>query len=249
MKQAYRQVRWETDLVLGLTHLKIEDDERMLRKLKRIPLIMGGHEHQHMFVTSKRGAVAKADANAKTMYRHLLFRSGKKGKLKIVSELLPVDTTVVPDPQIATVVKNWEDKSYASFRQVGLEPEAVVYRAPEPLDGTEASVRNKQTNLGILIAKSMLAASPKADAAVFNSGSIRIDDVIQGVMTQLDIIRTLPFGGKLCEVEMTGSLLNKMLLKAHQLKGSGGYLQMSSNLAVHNNNTLLNGLPIAHTKT
>ena len=60
---------------------------------------------------------------------------------------------------------------------IGLEPDAVVYHTIEPLDGTEASVRFKQTNLGNLIAQAMLAASPQSDAAVFNSGSIRIDDM------------------------------------------------------------------------
>ncbi|MES2891311.1 MAG: bifunctional metallophosphatase/5'-nucleotidase [Bacteroidota bacterium] len=244
MKSAWKQIRRKSDLVIGLTHLNVADDLILLRKMKRLPLIMGGHDHENMFATNSRGAVAKADANAKTMYRHLIFRSGRKGKVQVVSTLLAVDTTVLPDPGTAEKIKDWESKAYASFRAIGLEPSAVVYNTPEPLDGKEASVRQKQTNLGVLVASAMLAASPSADAAVFNSGSIRVDDMIQGVVTQLDIIRTLPFGGKICEVEMSGTLFQKMLLTAERLKGTGAYLQRSSNISVVEGKPLLNNLPI-----
>ena len=249
IKKAWKQVRRQSDVVVGLTHLSLDEDEKVLHKLKRIPLIMGGHEHQHNYVTVGKGAIAKADANAKTIYRHLVFRDGKRGKIKIISELINVDTTVMPDPVIATAVKEWEDKAYASFRAIGLEPEAVVYHTKEPLDGTEASVRFKQTNLGNLIAQSMLAASPQADAAVFNSGSIRIDDMIEGVITQLDVIRTLPFGGKLCEVDLSGALLNQMLNTGNSIKGLGGYLQLSTNVSFDGTNWLLNGTAIDSSKT
>jgi len=68
------------------------------------------------------------------MYRHLVFRDGKRGKIKIISELLNVDSTVAPDPEIAAAVKEWEDKAYSAFRAIGLEPNAVVYNTKEPLD-------------------------------------------------------------------------------------------------------------------
>jgi 2',3'-cyclic-nucleotide 2'-phosphodiesterase (5'-nucleotidase family) len=250
MKKAYKQVKRNTDIVIGLTHLNLEEDEQLLRKLKkRLPLIMGGHEHQHNYVIIRKGAIAKADANAKSIYQHLVYRDGKKGKIKISSTLLNVDSTVNADPAVAREVKAWEDKAYASFRAVGLEPEAAVYHTSEPLDGTEASVRYKQTNLGRLINAAMLAASPKADASVLNSGSIRIDDVITGVVTQLDIIRTLPFGGKICEVDLSGTLLNQMLTTSNNLKSLGGYLQTSANLVFDGATWLLNGAAIDNAKT
>ena len=250
MKKAYRQVKRNSDVVIALTHLSLGEDEHLLRKMKkRIPLIMGGHEHQHNYVTIRKGSIAKADANAKTMYRHLIYRTGKRGRITISSTLVNVDSTVVPDAAVEKEVKAWEDKAYASFRAVGLEPEAVVYRTSEPLDGTEASVRYKQTNLGKLINAAMLAASPKADASVLNSGSIRIDDMITGVVTQLDVIRTLPFGGKICEVDLTGTLLNQMLTTSNNLKSLGGYLQTSSNLVFDGTNWLLNGSAIDNTRT
>ena len=249
MKKAYKQVKRKTDVVIGLTHLSLAEDEQVLRKLKRLPLIMGGHEHQHNYVTIRKGAIAKADANAKTIYQHLIYRDGKRGKIKISSTLVNVDSTVVPDAAIEKEVKIWEDKAYASFREVGLEPDAVVYHTTKPLDGTEASVRFKQTNLGNLINAAMLAASPKADAAVLNSGSIRIDDIVTGVVTQLDIIRILPFGGKICEVEMTGNLLNQMLTTSNGIKGLGGYLQTSANLIFDGTKWMLNGAAIEQSKT
>lgn len=242
VKKAVKQVRRKSNIILSLTHLSIDEDKTLLRKQKSIRLIMGGHEHQHHYETIRKSAIAKADANAKTIYRHLIYKDGKK--MKIVSELLQVDTTVQPDATIAAAVKEWEDKAYTSFRAIGLEPHAAVYHTLEPLDGTEASIRFKQTNLGNLIAQSMLAASPQADAALFNSGSIRIDDRLEGVITQLDVIRTLPFGGKLCEVVVSGTLLNQMLTTANGLKGLGGYLQLSTNIRLDGAAWLLNNTAI-----
>ncbi|MEP6675623.1 MAG: bifunctional metallophosphatase/5'-nucleotidase [Ferruginibacter sp.] len=246
IKKAYQQVKKRSDIVIGITHLSLAEDKTVMRKLKRLRLIMGGHEHQHNYVRIRKGAIAKADANAKTIYRHLIFKDGKK--IKIISELIHADSTVAPDAGIAAAVKIWEDKAYASFRAIGLEPDAVVYHTKEPLDGTEANIRFRQTNLGNLIAASMMAASTTADAAIFNSGSIRIDDRIEGVVTQLDVIRTLPFGGKLCEVQMTGALLNKALNTSNSIKGLGGYLQTSTNINFKEGKWMLNDKIIADEK-
>lgn len=249
LKKAYKQVKRQSDIVVGLTHLTLAQDENILRNFKHLPLIIGGHEHQHNYVTVRKGAIAKADANAKTIYRHLVFRDGKRGKIKILSNLINMDTTVLPDPAIAGYVKEWENKSYASFRAVGLEPDAVVYHTIEILDGTETSVRYRQTNLGNLITQAMRAAAPTSGAAILNSGSIRIDDMLEGVVTQLDIIRILPFGGKLCEVSLSGTLLTQLLTTGMGLKGLGGYPQYSSNIIYNGSNWLLDGTLINPTTT
>jgi 5'-nucleotidase len=93
------------------------------------------------------------------------------------------------------------------------------------LDGRESVVRNRSDGLTDLIAASMQAAAPGADAAVFNAGSIRIDDVLPpGPLTEYDVIRILPFGGEVTEVEMAGGLLRKVLDQGVANAGSGGLL-------------------------
>jgi 2',3'-cyclic-nucleotide 2'-phosphodiesterase (5'-nucleotidase family) len=46
-----------------------------------------------------------------------------------------------------------------------------------------------------------------------------------GKVSQYDIIRTLPFGGKIIEIELNGDLLLKILNTSLTNKGSGGFLQ------------------------
>ena len=64
--------------------------------------------------------------------------------------------------------------------------------------------------------------------AVFNAGSIRIDDVVTpGPVTEYDVIRVLPFGGKMVKATFTGALLSRILQIGVQNRGTGGYLQVS----------------------
>ncbi len=93
-------------------------------------------------------------------------------------------------------------------------------------DGRESAVRHHPTLMTEAIAKAMRAAYPTSDVALFNGGSIRIDDVVQGNITQYDIVRMLPFGGGIQQVSMTGKLLQQLLTAGRLNAGRGGYLQL-----------------------
>lgn len=65
-----------------------------------------------------------------------------------------------------------------------------------------------------------------ATAAFFNGGSVRIDDVLPpGPVRQYDVIRVLPFGGKVVKATFDGTLLAQVLDAGVKNQGAGGYLQ------------------------
>src|SRR5690606_9603282 len=57
---------------------------------------------------------------------------------------------------------------------------------------------------------------------------IRVDDILHTPVSQYDILRAMPFGGEIREVEMKGSLLTKVLDVGESNKGIGGYLLRNS---------------------
>jgi 5'-nucleotidase len=224
-KRIYNEIKDSIDFLIALTHLSIQQDKELAAAMPEIKLIMGGHEHYNMLEKVGNTVITKADANAKTVYIHHLFYNTKSKKLKINSELKQIDTTIMDEPKSWLAADKWVNRAFNGFRQKGFEPDEVVTTVTEPLDGLESSNRFQQTNLGKLIAQAMLSVSHNSDVAVFNSGSIRIDDVLKGEITQYDIIRVLPFGGKIFEIELKGDLLLKILNTGFANKGSGGYLQ------------------------
>lgn len=216
----------EADVIAGVTHVAIETDKELAKQNPSVSLIMGGHEHNNMRHIVGKTVITKADANAKTVYVHRCSYSLKTKQVTISSELVKIDDTIAEDPSVGAVVKKWEDIMNASFRAGGFDPNEMIAEVSEPLDGREASIRLTQTNLGAAIAKSLSDAARKpVDCSFFNSGSIRIDDQLKGKLTQADIVRVMPFGGKVVEFDIQGSELKKVLLAGLLSKGRGGYLQ------------------------
>lgn len=87
-------------------------------------------------------------------------------------------------------------------------------------------IRYESAPLGDVLGAAMLAASRRqAQCAILNSGSVRIDDVLSGSVAEIDVVRMLPFGGGISDVEIRGSLLKKMLDTGRTNKGGGGFLQ------------------------
>ena len=172
--------------------------------------------------------ILKADANVRTVYVHEIVFHPSTGEVEVVSRLVPVTDAIPTDSTTNRVVQNWLEVGFAGFREGGFQPDELVTTADVPLDGLEASVRTRPTALTEVITRSMLAEVPDADGAILNSGSIRIDDVLPpGPITQYDVIRVLPFGGPVVEVEMRGSLLERVLNEGLSNRGGGGYLQLA----------------------
>lgn len=233
----------ENDLIIGLTHLTYTEDSLMLNQHRTIRLIMGGHEHQHMYIPSGSGAVAKADANGKTIYKHLIYRD-RKNKIVVKSELVKVDESIPMDQETNEKVKYWENLIAKSFRAIGLEPYEYVCTIKEKLNGLEFSIRYEQNNMGDLITSAMFHNNTTIDAAIMNSGGIRIDDYVSGAITQMDIIRILPYGGQVLNVTLKGSLLKKILEENDSRKGLGGFLQLGKNISKTQNTWTIKGLAL-----
>lgn len=223
-KETVAGLKTSTDVVIGLTHLEINQDKELARQLEDIPLFMGGHDHDNMIHKVNNTVITKADANVKTVYLHTLTHNTQTKETSLNSELINVNESIDFDPIVQKSVDKWNGILLENIKSVVENPEAVIYVTEKPLDGRESSMRNRQTNLGAVITKAFyLAAKNPVDAAIMNSGSVRIDDQLHGQVTVLDIFRALPYGGQVVEVEMTGTLLKKLL--DTDKVGKGAYLQ------------------------
>jgi 2',3'-cyclic-nucleotide 2'-phosphodiesterase (5'-nucleotidase family) len=227
-RRAYMAVKDSCDAVLAITHLKMAEDSLLALALPEVPLFMGGHDHSHMYrMPTPHTRVAKADANAKTVYVHRLSYDRKTGRLDIRSELVPVTDKIPDDPIAAAVVDKWNRRTDSLLRAQGFDPQAIVCRLSEPLDARESVVRFVDCPVARFVAQAYGSAYPEAECAMVNTGSIRVDDVLYGQLTEFDVQRILPFGGKLCLVEMKGDLLAQIVeIGRTKNVGVGGFLSL-----------------------
>lgn len=230
-RREVESLRGQADVVIGLTHLAFAEDQALAEGIPEVDLILGGHEHENTraFRGSDFTPILKADANVRTVYVHRLAYDTARRRLAVDSRLVIVSDEIPEDPEVARVVSEWEEKGFAGFRQQGFEPDEQVAVTTVALDGREASVRNRETGLTALVARAFLAEAQGSELTVYNSGSIRIDDVLPpGPVTQYDVIRILPFGGKVLTVDIKGSLLARALDQGAASGGSGAFLQTAN---------------------
>lgn len=226
--RAVEALRGRCDAIVALTHLALAGDQQLVEQVPEIDLVLGGHEHENWLL--RRGPrltpIVKADANVRTV-AIVTMRFGRRGTRPAVSARLEAITDRIQEgPRTAAVVKKWTDAGFNGFRQEGFDPAQVIATSTTALDGREAAVRNGGTTLTGLIGAALQHEAAPVEAAVYNSGSIRIDDVLPpGPVTQYDVIRVLPFGGTILRATVTGALLQRVLAVGDENRGTGGYLQ------------------------
>lgn len=236
------------DIIVGLTHLELEQDMELATTLPNIDLIMGGHEHNNILVPAGNTVIAKADANAKSMYVHTFKYNVKNQTLERDSQLVIIDDKVPSHPQVATIVNKWDAILQAEIVKVIDNPTETIYLTNEPWDATDSASRSMQTNLGAIITSAMSQSfDTPVDAAIVNGGSFRVDDLLAGAITPVDIFRILPFGGHVAKVDVTGTLLLEVLEFGKQAKGTGVYLQRH-NISTSDQGWRIDNEPIVSSK-
>jgi len=238
------ELKPQSDVLIGLTHLTITEDLDLAKKHPEVALIMGGHEHDHNYQKVGKTIVAKADANAKSVYVHILSFDHSNKTTTLESDLVYMDEKIGLDVEATKVIQKWNSILDSEIKKVFPEPYEIVFHAAQALDGKEITTRHKPSNMGILFAQSVKNASKNnAQIGLINSGSIRIDDELQGDILALDIFRALPFGGAIYDVKMKGSLLLGIMRYSEKSKGLGAYLQYTG-LEKKEDNWMIDGQPI-----
>jgi len=225
-KRTYRLLKDQVDIVMGLTHLAVDQDKELARSLADIPFIMGGHEHNSLLVEEGNTLISKADANAKTIYIHTFTYNAKTKELNIDSKLFPIDERIASQPEVAEIINKWTGLMEVKLKEVIDDPSEVIHQSDIPFDGTDSASRGIQTNLGEMITEAMAwSYDNEVDAALTNGGSIRVDDMLPNDLTSMDVFRILPFGGNVLKVDLKGKLLTEILDYGKSKRGTGAYLQ------------------------
>lgn len=224
-KQMYEQLKDSVDAVVAITHQAVGDDIAMAKALPNLAAVLGGHEHGMEFKREGNVYITKAHANARSAYVVKLSIDKKKHTVTTTPEIKYLNESVTLDSSTTVVVDKWRKIAEDNFASLGFDPHKEIIHSGEVLDGRETQTRTGSTNLTRLIAEAMKFACPQADVVIYNSGSIRVDDELKPPITQYDILRTLPFGGGIKEVDMKGSLLLKILHAGVNNIGTGGFLQ------------------------
>ena len=241
--RAYKSLKDKTDIIFGLTHVSVAQDKKIAELLPQLPLIMGGHEHHNMMLSVGTTKIAKADANAKTVYVHRISFDKNTKEYTLESELIPIVKQIGEDQKVKAIVDKWNTILDNEIKKIVSNPNEIIHITKVPLDGRDTPIRSKQTNLGALITKAMAYGfNNEVDAAIVNGGSIRLDDQLEGAINSVDIFRVLPFGGNILKVDIKGSLLKEVLDYGKSRAGKGAYLQRF--LVDYDNEWLIKGKPI-----
>lgn len=220
------------DVIIGLTHLDMQDDVRLARlrqKHPRFVWVAGGHEHysQMESPSDTSALITKGDSNARTIWK--VSVALKDGLPKIREERLTVDDSVKPDERfqrnVAEYFRSRLRQEMPYIDRTVAQAQGVCYNA------TEETVRGKQSNWGSVIADGMRRAyrNVPADIAVINGGALRIDDNFCNEVRFEHLERSIAFETPVTYVKLSGKNLRKDILE-HSVGGKlgdGRFLQVS----------------------
>ncbi len=223
-KKLFDSLKHICDAVVAVTHLRLEEDIRLAKEVPGLALILGGHEHDMRFEKTGNVYITKAHANARSAFVVKLNIDKSSGAVAVTPELKSLDSSVPLDSATNVVVRKWMDIGVDNYASLGFDAGQILIGKGDTLDGRETEVRSRSTNFTRLISAAVADAFPDADVVIYNAGSIRVDDMLMPPVTQYDIIRSLPFGGGMREVEMTGELLLAVLNQGRKNTGNGGFL-------------------------
>ncbi|AFM26414.1 bifunctional metallophosphatase/5'-nucleotidase [Desulfomonile tiedjei] len=210
----------DSDLVIALTHIGVDQDVKLAEAVPEIDVIVGGHTHTNLPQPLKVGNTLIVQADAYSEYVGKLDLEVSGGNVvKYHGELMALGPDIKEDPQITAIIEEHQ-------KVFGPEMRRPIGKAEIFLDGSKRSVRSdRTTNLGSILSY-LMAEYAKTDVALINGGSIR-ESINEGPITLMDIYTVLPFSNIVVKMTLSGEELRSVLQRSVELEpGSGGKLQI-----------------------
>lgn len=228
VKKYLPEVRAQSDIVVVLTHIGVDEDSELAQAVPDIDIIVGGHTHLAMRTARTIGKtrIYQAGAYTENLGRIEITVDRATRKPTAISGadvLIPITSGVVrPDPEVATLV--------AQRRAEGLAVTSrVVGSTAVPLEG----VRGTEVPIGNLIADALLDYGRKqgwlTDIAFYNQAGVRAS-LAAGEITFGQLYQVLPFANTIVQLDLTGVQLKEVLEGA---AGAAGRLHLAGGSFVY----------------
>lgn len=208
--------------IVGITHQNLSADSALLANEPAVSLILGGHEHEWHDLIVGRSRVVKADANARSAQLVTMDSAGPTAPP--AATLVRIDARIATDSVAALVIRSWSD---SLLRRLG--PPRVIGELREPLDGRDAVSRRRESPLGDLVADAIRAGTG-ADVALINSGTLRLDDILQpGAISTYQVESIFLFADetRIVTFPLGAARLRELIEHGLAEHGHGGFLQVS----------------------
>jgi 5'-nucleotidase/UDP-sugar diphosphatase len=199
--------------IVALTHIGWDEDLALAKQVPGIDIIVGGHSHTvpevyPTVVYHGNVPTLVVQAGAQNKYLGRLNASfDRQGVIKKWdgSQLIPIDDKIEADPAGAAKIAEYQ-------KSISFYTGTIIGKTVVDLDGERGHVRSQETNLGDLVADSMLdkAAKVQARVALISGGGIRAS-IPAGDVSLGSAINVLPFNDYLATVDISGSQLMSAL--------------------------------------
>lgn len=138
------------DLIIALTHIGVELDRQLAKKVAGIDIIVGGHDHEYFYETCGNTIIVQDGARGE--YLGVLRFTFTDGEIiNPTWEKILLDSTVGYDPEIRHLIAPYMTEYKDRLGQ-------VIAKSSVNLDARKDVVRRYESNLGNFIADSWLAS-------------------------------------------------------------------------------------------
>jgi 2',3'-cyclic-nucleotide 2'-phosphodiesterase (5'-nucleotidase family) len=190
-------------ILIGLSHLGIDDDVVLAKTYPQFDLIIGGHSHTTLSKPMMVNGVMIVQTGANLKNVGITTLQVSKGKITDRKyELVPLANIKNTDPEVQAMVDKYN---------VNEEMNRVVGFA-------ETAFSNHQ-ELGCLMTDA-ITAQLKVDFAFQNGGGIRISELPQGNILLKNIFQLDPFGNQVVTYTMTYDEIKSLICNAYNREKS-----------------------------
>ena len=213
-------------VIVGLTHLTIEQDKEIAR-IAPINVILGGHEHIVIQAFTGQTPILKMGSDARNLGKIEISFSKKKNQVESIDwEIIPVTQELRDDPEVTRALADYETKLHK-------ELDLPAGTTAVDLDALQNHNTQEETNLGDMIADAFREAT-ESDVAIFNGGAVRSNQIYPaGTITHRDVMSVLPFENPVVKLKVHGTTIRQALehgvsrVSLESNKGDGRFPQVS----------------------
>ncbi|MDK2818913.1 MAG: bifunctional metallophosphatase/5'-nucleotidase [Spirochaetota bacterium] len=237
------------DLLVLVSHTGIEKEQAIAKAFPNLfDLIIGGHSHTYLEQPIKinKTLIVQLNNNIKELGKLDLNINSKNEVISYTYQAIPIKN-ITPDPKVRSYIKS---KQGLVDQQMGF----ILATISETLEDTD--IRRLSTPLGNFITDMVFEGFKDrgVEILMLNSGGIR-SSIDEGNITLGKVYEIHPFDNIGVYFETTGSALKQILShSANNVRGTGGFLQLSKGLSVTVENDksissiILNGIAIDENK-